>query len=118
MMPAAPASIAPWSEEASQGCTTAVGRGPAPQRAISRSSRFLLGDHRLIDASRAVEIVIIWIGIGLQLTAKILQHRFWMFSTPVGGEGEPDGGLRQSAMRAIINGVAPQPRGLCFAIAG
>jgi hypothetical protein len=28
-----------------------------------------------------------------------------MFSAPVGGESEPDGGFCQPAMRAIINGM-------------
>ena len=70
------------------------------------------------DASRAVEIVITWIGVGLQMTAKVFQHRFGMFSAPVGGECEPDGGFCQPAMRTIINGMDPQPRGLRFAIAG
>src|ERR1019366_3796251 len=44
----------------------------------------------LDDASRAVEIVITRIGVGLQITAKVFQHRFGMFSAPVGGECEPD----------------------------
>src|SRR5205807_1901927 len=42
-----------------------------------------------------VEIVITWIGVGLQMTAKVFQHRFGMFSAPVGGESEPDGGFCQ-----------------------
>src|SRR5437660_12937175 len=49
------------------------------------------------DASRAVEMFLTWIAVGLQMTAKVFQHRFGMFSAPVGGESEPDGGFCQPA---------------------
>ena len=53
-----------------------------------------------------------------QVAAEVVQHLLRMLGPPIRREGDPDGGFCRAAMRALVNGVNPQPRRLCLAAAG